>query len=167
MKRIAATQEFLSSRSLAKISAMVTTEFALADASAALWPEYIGFDGQLRETVGAQQLPVFAHAADVNLGQCLYGDTDSTAGLRRHWLERWDHPVNAALVQRVRAFAKANGLTTREVNVAWLVNHTFPCIAIVPLPSPLTERTPEFERASQFLMNEADRTWLKRSLDKA
>ena len=133
----------------------------------ALWPEYVGFDGPRMETVGALQIPVFAHAADVNLGQCLYGDRDSTACLRRNWLERWDHPVNAVLVQRVRTFAKANGLTSREVNIAWIVNHTFPCIAIVPLPSLLTERSPEFERASQFRMNEADRTWLKRSLDKA
>lgn len=164
-ERISAAQEFLSSRSLPKISAMVTTEFALADASAPLWPEYVCFDGQLLETVSALQLPVFAHGADVNLGQCLYGDADSTAGLRRHWRERWDHPANTALVERVRAFAKANGLTSREVNVAWLLNQTFPCIAVVPLPSMLTERNSEFEQASQFLINEADRTWLKGGME--
>jgi aryl-alcohol dehydrogenase-like predicted oxidoreductase len=159
-KRLAAAQAYLSSTCLPQIAAILTTELALAAASAPLWPEYVPFDWEFRQAVHALHLPVFAHAADVNLGQCLYGDEDATASLRRHWLERWDHPANAPLVQRVQSFATAHGLTTREVNIAWLLNQPFPCIAVVPLPYLLIGRRSEYDRASQFLLNEVDRAWL-------
>src|SRR4030095_7073732 len=78
-KRLTAAQAYLSSTSLPQIAAILTTELALAAASAPLWPEYVSFDGDLRQVVDALHLPVFAHAADVNLGQCLYGDEDAMA----------------------------------------------------------------------------------------
>src|SRR5215467_7726892 len=89
---------------------ILTTELALAAASPPLWPEYVPFDLEFRQAVDALHLPVFAHAADINLGQCLYGDADAIASLRRHWLERWDHPANVPLVKRVQRFATTHGL---------------------------------------------------------
>ena len=86
---------------------------------------------------------------------------DAIASLRRHWLERWDHPANVPLVQRVQRFATTHGLTTREVNLAWLLNQPFPCIAVVPLPCLLMGRRSEYDRASQFLLNEVDRASLR------
>ena len=160
-RRLTSAHQYLSSRSLPQISAVLTTELALAGASAPLWPEYVCFDGQLEDAIRSLEVPVFAHAADVNLGQCLYGDADMAASLRQYWRERWDHSANAVLVQRVRAFAKAHGLTSRELNIAWLLNQSFSCVAIVELPSLLTERRSEYERASQFSINSVDRTWLR------
>jgi len=159
-KRLVAAQGHLSANSLPGIAAVVTTELALPDAQEPLWPEYVPFEPELRAAVEALHLPVFAHAADINLGQCLFGDEDVSARLRKHWLERWHDPANHALVERVESFAAARGLTTREVNIAWLLSQKFPCIAITPLPHMLMGRRSEYQRASHFLLNEADRTWL-------
>jgi hypothetical protein len=93
---------------------------------------------------------------DINLGQCLYDDADATSRLRRGWVERWDHPANGALVRRVQHFAGVHGLTPREVNLAWLLNRPFPCVAVISLPSLLTPRRSEYERASHFLLKETD-----------
>src|SRR5262249_10599807 len=114
-KRLAAAQSYGSSESVPRVAAGVTAGLALAAASAPLGPEYVSFDRELRQAAAAQGLVVFAHAADVNIGQCLYGDEDSSARFRRHWIERWRGPANEALVERVRSFAPARGLTTREV----------------------------------------------------
>jgi aryl-alcohol dehydrogenase-like predicted oxidoreductase len=69
-------------------------------------------------------------------------------------VQQWDHPDNKALAQRVQHFAAARGLTTREVNVAWLLNQPFPVAAVVSIPSPLITRRTEYERASQLLLDD-------------
>ena len=160
-QRLSAAQEYASSASLPPVAAMVTTELALANASAPLWPEYVPFDRELRQVAEVQSLPVFAHASDINLGQCLFGDEDDTARLRRHWVERWHSSENEALVHHVKNVAGGQGFTTREVNIAWLLNQRFPSVAILPLPQMLTERGSQYERASRILLNEADRALLR------
>jgi aryl-alcohol dehydrogenase-like predicted oxidoreductase len=160
-RRVMAAHAYLFSTSLPQIAAILTTELALATASAPIWPEYVPFDREFRQAVETLHLPVFAHAADINLGQCLYGDADATASLRRHWVERWDVPANLQLVQRVQRFAATHGLTPREVNLAWLLNQPFPCIAVLPLPYLLMDRRSEYDHASQFLLNEDDRARLR------
>jgi hypothetical protein len=131
-------------------AAIVTTELAMATSTEPLWPEYIPFDAELRQVVCASGLGVFAHADDFNVGQCLYEDRDATAVMRPRWVRRWEHPDNRGLVQRVRRFAAACGLTPRELNVAWLLNRPFPVVAVVSLPSLLTARGIEYERASRL-----------------
>lgn len=105
-------------------------------------------------------LAVFAHAADINLGQCLYGDGDATARFRPHWTQRWDQPANHTLVPRVRDFANGRGITPRTVNVAWLLNQPFPCAAVVPLPSLLTTLRADYENGSQLILKQADLDFL-------
>jgi aryl-alcohol dehydrogenase-like predicted oxidoreductase len=158
-QRLTAAQAYLSSKSLPKITAIVTTELALAVASTPLWPEYVPFDSELRPTAEGQQLTVFAHAADIILGQFLY--EDAVPALRQQWIERWQDPGNVPLIQRVKSFANARGLTTREVNVAWLLNQKFPCIAIASLPDILMEHGIEYERASQLVLSDLDRAMLR------
>jgi aryl-alcohol dehydrogenase-like predicted oxidoreductase len=160
VERIHAAHAHISREALPGIAAIVTTELALAAATGPLWPEYVRFDEELRQTVCALGLAVFAHAADLNLGQCIYGGEDAAARMRPHWLRRWDHPENPALVQRVQRFADARGLTPRGVNVAWLLNQPFPVVAMVSLPDLLTTRRAEYERASQVLLEAADLDFL-------
>lgn len=160
VKRINTAQAYLSRTSQSGMAAVVTTELALATALAPLWPGYVPFDRTLRQAVDASGLTVLAHAADFNLGQCLFSDVDATSSLRQHWVQRWDHPANAALVHRVQNIASAHALTARAVNLAWLLNRPFPCVAIVPLPSLLTTRRCEYERASQLILGEGDQAYL-------
>jgi aryl-alcohol dehydrogenase-like predicted oxidoreductase len=162
--RLTAAQEYLSSATLPPIAAIVTTELALASTTAPLWPEYVAFEPELRQAVEALHLPVFAHAHDINIGQCLYGAQAATAGPRRHWVERWNHPANGPLVQRVQQYAATHELTPREVNLAWLLGQPFPCIAVTPLPYLLMEGRSEYERASQLRLSEPDRDWLRAPL---
>jgi aryl-alcohol dehydrogenase-like predicted oxidoreductase len=160
-ERLTEAHAYLSSTSLPQIAAIVTTELALASATAPLWPEYVPFEPELRQAVEAFHLPVFAHAADFTLGQCLYNGASATAAPRHHWLERWNHPANVSLIPRVQSFAATHRLTPREVNLAWLLTQPFPCIAVTPLPYLLMDRRHEYDRASQLLLNESDRTWLQ------
>jgi aryl-alcohol dehydrogenase-like predicted oxidoreductase len=155
-ERINKAHGHLSRRALPNVTVVVTTELALASSTGPLWPEYVPFDTTLGRTVSNLGLAVFAHAADINLGQCLYGDGDATTRFRRHWSQRWDCPSNAVLVPRVRHFADARGITPRTVNVAWVLNRPFPCVAVVPIPSLRTVLGAEYECASQLILEESD-----------
>ena len=155
-ERLRKAHEHLSRELLPGVSVVLTTELALASSTGPLWPEYVPFDKELKRTVRDLGLGVFAHAADINLGQGIYGDGDATTRLRRHWSERWEHPSNQTLVPRVRQLAAARGITPRIVNVAWLLNQPFPCVAIVPLPYLGSALRKEYERASQFILKESD-----------
>ena len=165
VERINAARGHISREALPGVSVIVTTELSLAAATAPLWPEYVPFDRELRRMVKALGLAVFAHAADVNLGQCLYGDGDATTRFRPQWLHRWDHPANQALVPRVQRFATAHEITPREVNVAWLLNQPFPSVAVAPLPSMRGTLGTEYERASQFVLEEAELASLSGGLE--
>jgi aryl-alcohol dehydrogenase-like predicted oxidoreductase len=68
--------------------------------------------------------------------------------------------VNAAVVQRVRAFAASHNLTPRAVTLAYVLSQPFPVIGIVGLPTLLTERRVEYERASAIVLSEAERSAL-------
>jgi len=139
-----------------EITAIITTELALPAATGPLWPEYVPFDAGLRQVVATLRLTVFAHAGDLNTGQCLYGDEDTTARARRHWLDRWQHPANPAVVQRVRRFAATHGASPRAVNIAWMLNQPFPSFAVIALPSFLSSQRAEYERASPWRLSAAD-----------
>jgi aryl-alcohol dehydrogenase-like predicted oxidoreductase len=154
--RIDAADSCFSRQGLPGVAVIVTTELALAAATGPLWPEYVPFRGPLQQAVHSSRRAVFAHADDINLGQCLYDGGDAVMRWRRHWRERWDHPANPPLVQRVRSFAHARGLTPRAVNVAWLLSRPFPVVAIVGLPSLLTASRTDYEGASQLRLEEAD-----------
>jgi aryl-alcohol dehydrogenase-like predicted oxidoreductase len=158
--RIVEAHSQLQGDGLPGIAAIVTTELALASSTAPLWDGYRPFNSDLLDIVRKLGLVVLAHAADLNLGQCLFGDADATSLMRSHWVERWDGPANEALVRRVRRFADARGLTPRAVNAAWLLSMPFPCIAIVPLSSLLTSRRSEYESASLLRLDEPDREYL-------
>jgi 1-deoxyxylulose-5-phosphate synthase len=149
-ERIRAAQAYTEREALPGIAAVVTTELALAASTGPLWPEYVPFAGELKEAVFALRLVVFAHADDINLGQCLYGDEDAIARMRPRWVQRWDHAANPALVQRVRSFAAARGLTPRTVNVAWMLNQRFPVVAIAGL-----RFLQEYEQGSRMVLDEA------------
>jgi aryl-alcohol dehydrogenase-like predicted oxidoreductase len=165
-ERINAAHALLSGAAGSGLAVVVTTELALASATSPLWPEYIPLDRELRRTVRDLGLAVFAHAADINLGQSLYGDADATTRFRPHWTQRWNHPLNQTLVPRVKNFAETRGITPRVVNVGWLLNQPFPCVALVPLPSFMTSLCADYERGSQLILSEDDLDLLTDGLEK-
>jgi aryl-alcohol dehydrogenase-like predicted oxidoreductase len=163
-ERIRAVNAYALRLGIRGIGAVVTTELALPVATRPLWPEDIPFDATLEEVIRAEGLAVFAHADDMNLGQCVFEAKESAPP---QYAKRWDHPANPELVQRVQKFAAVRGLTPREVNLAWLLNQRFPDVAMASLPSWLTNRHTEYERASWLLFNDADRHELGKDLRKA
>jgi hypothetical protein len=46
------------------------------------------------------------------------------------------------------------------VNLAWILNQSFPSIAVVPLPYLLAARRSEYEHASEIVLGGAAREWL-------
>lgn len=137
-------------------AAVVTTELSLAVANTPLWPEYRRFDQRLKRVVDQLGLAVFAHASDLTLGQCLFGDEVASARLRPQWVHRWDKTTNALLVQEVQSFASERGLTPREVSTAWVLNQKFPTVGIVDLSALLNEQCEQYERASQLHLSESE-----------
>lgn len=135
-------------------AALFTTELALPRATESLWPEYPSFDSQLQEIAERHSLTVLAHVEDFNLGQCLFMEKESPPPWRAHWIDRWDHLANESLVRRVQSFAAARGLTTREVNLSYVLNQPFPVIGIVSLPTLLNDRGGEYVRASGVRLSE-------------
>jgi aryl-alcohol dehydrogenase-like predicted oxidoreductase len=138
------------------IAAVVTTELSLFASAWPLWPEYIPFDAKIEQVVRELGLAVFAHAGDYTLGQCLFGDEDALARMRPEWVQRWQLPVNADLARHVREIAEACGSTPREIQLAWLLNREFPVLAIVDLPTLLTDIGLEYERGSQSRLADTD-----------
>ncbi len=57
---------------------------------------------------------------------------------------------------RGHEFATARKLTSREVNLAWVLNQPFPVVALVGQPA-LLVRNAEYERAAQLLFDYTDR----------
>ena len=160
-ERIRAASAYATGAAGFGISVLVTTELALPSATGSLWPEYLPFDAAMRRVVQEMRLAVFAHAGDVTLGQCLFGDADTTASMRPEWVRRWDSPINRTLVQQVRHIAAAREVTPREMNLAWLLNQEFPVIGIVALPALLTDLSTHYQRASQLRLNDSELRSLK------
>ncbi len=138
------------------ISALLTTELALPVATAPLWPEYLPFDDSIRQVVLDLGLAVLAHASDICLGECLFGDEDPFAGLRPHWVDRWDPSANSALVQRVRLLAAERDVTPREIGLTWILSRPFPVVTMIGLPELVGPRRAVYERASQLTLSEAE-----------
>jgi aryl-alcohol dehydrogenase-like predicted oxidoreductase len=145
------------------IAAVVTTELALPVATAPLWPEYLPFDHGMREVVTELGLAVFAHAGDLTSGQLVFGDADALAIMRPEWVRRWDHPANARIAARVREIAARWGVSTREVNLAWLLNQPFPVVAIIGLPALLGEYGGAYARASELTLDPFELEMLSRA----
>jgi 1-deoxyxylulose-5-phosphate synthase len=154
--RIRAVHRYATEVAGGGIATLVTTELSLFASTRPLWPEFVPFDATLRQVVGELGLAVLAHATDWTLGQCLFGDEEAMARLRPEWVQRWQHPANADRAQRVQEVARARGLTPRAIQIAWLLNQSFPVIAIVGLPSLLTATGAEYERGSQLRLETAD-----------
>ena len=129
--RIREANAYAAARSAPGVSAVITTELTPFRPTQPLWPGYTPFDAELRGVVEALNLTVFAHAGDVTLGQCLFGDEDSFARMRPEWTARWNHPANAAIADNIRKMAAVHGRTTREILLSWLLNQPFPVVAIV------------------------------------
>jgi aryl-alcohol dehydrogenase-like predicted oxidoreductase len=155
-ERMRAANKYASGEGAPRIAAVFTTELALAAATHPLWPGYVPFDAALESAAGEMGLAVFAHAEDWNLAQFLFEDEERRASPHTGRAERWSHPDNPALVERVRRFALARGLTTREVNLTWLLNRPFSTVAVVGLPSMLTGHGGEYERASRLRLDSAE-----------
>jgi aryl-alcohol dehydrogenase-like predicted oxidoreductase len=159
-EKIQATHAHLVSLGTPGVGAIVTTELALLTATCPLWPQDIPFS-QLEATVRDLGLAVFAHADAFNVGEHLFDE--NVGAVPERWRHRWENPTNRELVRRVRAFAAAHGLTSAEVNLAWLFNRSFPVIALVSLPDLLSERRVLVEHASRQLIDLAastGRNWL-------
>ena len=140
------------------VAAVVTTELALPCSARPLWPEDIPF-AQIEPTVLDLGLPVFAHADGFNQATHLFDDEKKA--IHPRWVERWNHPANAEIVKRVRAFADARGIEPTEVNLAWLLNRAFPSVAMIGLPELLANGGARLESASQLILNEAERSTLR------
>ena len=138
------------------IAAIVTTELSLFVSAWPLWPEYIPFDSTLKETVNELGLAVFAHAGDYTLGQCIFKDADLLASMRPEWVERWQLPANADLAQRIQEIGAVHGLTSRAVQMAWLLDQEFPVLAIAGLPSLLSNIGVEYQQGAQAKLTDAD-----------
>lgn len=160
-ERIRAAIAYATARSLPRISAIVTTELSLPRAARPLWPEYLPFDAELFDVVNEWSLTVFAHVEDFTSGQVLFGGEDALSRMRPEWISRWDAPGNPEIVSRVREYAKAKGLTPREVCIAHTLGHGFPVIGMVGLPSLAGKLCQEYERASGIVQDESDRVWLR------
>jgi aryl-alcohol dehydrogenase-like predicted oxidoreductase len=138
---------------MAAPAALFTTELALLRATSSLWAEYPPFAGDVERIVRDNNMAVFAHVVDNNLGQCLFGDEDLSARLRPHWMSRWEHPDNANTVDRVRHFAACHGVETRDVSLAWILARPFPVLGVIELPTLLTQRSAMYERVIMTRFN--------------
>jgi len=139
------------------IAAVITTELSLFTANAPLWPEYIPFDAALQQAVLELGVVVLAHAGDLTLGQCLFGDAESGTVWRPEWVARWQHPDNTAIAARIQETAAILESTPRAIQMAWLLNQPFQVIAILPLPSFQTEIGRQYARGTQILLEDAKR----------
>ena len=117
------------------IAAVITTELSLFASRRPLWPEYVPFDAALRQTIADLGLSVLAHAGDLTLGQCVFGDEDPLARLHPEWVERWQRPENMEMAARIQEVAAAQESEPRAIQMAWLLKQPFPVIAILSLPA--------------------------------
>jgi len=140
------------------IAAVVTTELALLFSTRPLWPQDIPFS-QLEPTVLDLGLAVFAHADTFNQGLHLFDEGQVPAQTR--WMHRWSHAANPRLVAVLREVACGRGLTPMEVNLAWLLNRSFPTVALIGLPYLLAGGGARFARASQMLLDDAELSVLR------
>lgn len=152
VERMQVACTYATSMRLPTISALVTTELSLLKPATPLWPEYLPFDDAMERFVVEQRLVVLAHVADLHLGQSLFGNEDAICRLRPEWLSRWEGASNRDRVPHILEIASKQGLSARELNVAWVLSRPFPVVGIVGLPSLLTVKGAEYERASQTVL---------------
>jgi hypothetical protein len=104
-------------------------------------------DSALADAARELHLPVLAHADDVNIGSFLFAPAYAAPSRRQTWMERWNHPENPALVERICRYAAARDVPLRAANLAWFLSQKFPVVAIVSFPSFLS-RTGDYECGS-------------------
>jgi len=155
-ERLRAAQMFALDTIGQGIAAVVTTELSLFVANYPLWSEYVPFDKKLRQEVAELGLGVLAHVGDFTAGQCAFGDEDPVARMRPEWIERWQHPANIDIATAIQEVAAERGCTTREIQVAWLLNQPFPVVAIVSLPTFQTEIGAQYKRGSQISLTDEE-----------
>jgi aryl-alcohol dehydrogenase-like predicted oxidoreductase len=154
--RIRAARDYTARAGLPFASAVITTELALPVATTPLWPEYIPFDAALERVVRESGLAVFAHAGDLTVGHCLFGDEEANERMRPEWMSRWQTPANMSLAGQVLRIASERNVTPHEINLAWLLNRPFPVIGIVGLPTLLGGQGARYERAAQWIFDDSD-----------
>jgi len=86
----------------------------------------------------------------------VFGDEDALARMRPEWVQRWQLSANFDLARYVREIADVHRWTSRETQIAWLLNQDFPVIAIVDLPSLLTDTGVEYRRGAQLKLATTD-----------
>jgi aryl-alcohol dehydrogenase-like predicted oxidoreductase len=118
-----------------------------------LWPQDIPF-AQLEDVVREFDLSVLSHSDGWNRGQFLFEESESPVHPR--WKQRWDTPANRQLAQQVRQLAARRGVTSTELNLAWLFNRPFRSIALLSLTELLSIPGEQLERASQLVWSEAE-----------
>ena len=136
-ERLRAAHSFSRNIGSKGVSGLITTELSLLRSSNPLWEGYLPFDDSLKQAVQDLGLTVFAHADDMNLGQCLFGDEDAMARLRPEWIARWEPQSNSELISSIEAEAVAQGKSARDVQLDWLLSQPYPVIAIVSNPDRL------------------------------
>lgn len=100
--------------------------------SAILPPRYLFGHSTFHSIVTqADEVDVFAHAADINLGRWLSDSVMLYLDCARQWVERSRDPANAALIQQVCRGARANN---PRVNICVGVKPQFPPVAIALRP---------------------------------
>lgn len=158
--RIRGANAYAASTGQPGISAIVTTELSLLHATSPLWPEYLPVDAEMRRVMLELGLAVFAHVNDMTTGQAIFDDGETQSVSRPRWMQRWQDPANQEVVSRVRQLAASRGVTTRELNIGYLLTEPFPVIGIFSLPL-LTTRLTDFQRASNLALSEAERSFLR------
>ncbi len=126
------------------VAAIITTELSPLVPRSPLWPGYVPFDLALRQAARDLDLVVFAHAEDWALGYQVLEDEVLRKRLRPDWVERWQHPDNAAIVQRIKVIAAGQQTSPRAVLISWLINQPFPVIPIVSLTTLLSDAGVEY-----------------------
>jgi len=154
--RICAAHDYAAHVAGQGITALITTELSPFASTSPLWPEYVPFDSTISQAVRELELVVFAHAGDATLGQCLFGDEEPAARMRPEWVQRWQHPANADIVRHIREIEGARRLKSREIQIVWMLNQSFPVVAIIGVPSLSTDIGGRYERASQLVIEESE-----------
>lgn len=125
------------------VTGILTSEAAAFTATEPLWPEYTPY-ASVEGLVTRHDLLVLAHADDLNIGQCLFGDESETARLRPEWVRRWSTGENRRMAERLSALATATGRSCRALNLAAVLTKSPLLSLIVPLPAMIDGRRDDY-----------------------
>jgi aryl-alcohol dehydrogenase-like predicted oxidoreductase len=152
-ERIRAADRYARSSSGCGLGAVITTELALPVSTAPLWPGYIPFGPSLTDVVVDLGLVVLAHAGDMCIGQCLFGEEDSATRWRPEWVARWNVGANEKVVHGIKTIAACRGVTARSVSLAWMLSCDFPVAAIISVPDLVGPHWHEYHGGAQLMLD--------------